>query len=122
MAGDEVADDVRVEPARDQRRGAGDDTVEDDGDALLGATEDQPYECGVLEAADRCEGTHGVVGGRAVERDRFGDDLRLVGEHRVVTARSTAGDLLGERSVKTLMRAAAGVVFARPTSPVARQR
>jgi len=67
VAGDEPRRDVRVERRGDQRRGAGDEPVEDEWQAARRRADDQPDDRGDLEPTDGREGRERVARPRPVD-------------------------------------------------------
>ena len=98
VRGDQVAGRVRRDAHGRQRRGAGDEAVDDDRHARRRGAQHDARQAGDLEAAD--------LGQRVDARPRIGpvhleaapDDVDLAAERRVVDAGAAARDLLGRRA------------------------
>ena len=91
VRGDHPDRGARCEPGREERRGARDEAVEDQGHTSGDGTEDDAGQCPDLEPTDRSEDTDRVrrVGG--VAGDRLLDDGDLASMRRVIDARPAAG-------------------------------
>src|SRR6185312_16930531 len=100
MREDEVVAHARLERDGDERRGGGDEAVDDDGDAAAGAGAHEAGHGGDLEPTDGGERTERVFLRRRVARQRGGDHARLVRDRSVVEPGAVAAGDLGRKAAE----------------------